>query len=198
MKFTIAAAVVGTAVAHERKCPFHEFWHRKERNCPLRDDSKIMDNHKFVRQAKRTIWNNVIRGWYGDHRSDLLDEKCMGDWMQPKQEMVHDVMMKFHKKGIWEVSHQEIKDATSNMWDMFLDNIDYCDGYRFIYNNYEWCMNNMETCKFHQGIATRIIEHGFELIGNALQISHTWNTDSTCYDDKQMLNKIGLISEGIT
>lgn len=112
--------------------------------------------------------------------------------------MVHDFMMKFHNEGVWNVSHQEIKDATSNMWDMLLDNIEYCDGYRFIYNNYEWCMDNMETCKFHQGIATRIIEHGFELIGNALQISHTWGTDSTCYEDSQMLNKIGLISEGIT
>jgi flavodoxin len=197
MKFTLIAAAAGTVAAHHGQCPFHKFWHRRENNCPDRDNSKLMETHEFLRNAKKTMWENVIRGSYHDARDNVVDDMCMGAWMAPKSKQIHDTVHGLFHGGLWTVGHQEIKDASSALWDIILDNITHCDVYRFIYGQYDWCMKNIETCTHHHGIADRIIDHGFEVIGNAMKVHHEWKTNGDCFTDEQMLNKIGLMTEGV-
>lgn len=157
----------------------------------------MMDDFTFVRKAHRVAINSAIKGWYHDSNDYMVNEKCFGDWMDVEFKKLSTVGHKLAKGDIWGVHHKELKDATNSIWDMIFNNIDNCDIFRFVYNNYTWCYDNIETCTYHTGVAQRVIDHGFEIAGNAFQLFHMINEDDQCDTDEQTLGKIGLVVEKV-
>lgn len=198
MKFALTAAVLGTTAAHGH-CPFHHFWQRTTRDCPNRDQTRMMDNHSFIKKFKYTVLNSLVKGIYHDQREAILDDKCFGNWMDVKYKAIGNVFHKIHhtEGGIWGLERQDIKDSSNAAWDLFLDNIDHCGAYKFIYNYYSWCFDNMDTCWYNSGIANRVLDNGFTLMSDTYRVFHAYNHNGDCDSDEQTLAKVGLISETI-
>jgi hypothetical protein len=151
-----------------------------------------MELHAFIRKAFHTVLNNGVKGFYHDPRTELLDEKCFGSWVDGKWEANKETMKKIFHGDIWGVSHNDLKELTNNFWDILLDNVDDCDLYRMAYNKYSWCMNDIETCVYHKDIAERIIENGFKLAMNGWEIYKLFTYNDYCETDEHLLGRIGL------
>lgn len=123
-----------------------------------------MDNFTFGRRAVRTSLNSFIKGWYHDNRESLVEEQCFGNWMDESYKNMYTTGSKLMHGDIWGVHHSELKQATDDLWDMFFRNLDHCGVYRFLFNNYDWCMNNIEECRWHDGLVQRIEDNVFDII----------------------------------
>jgi hypothetical protein len=191
MKFALAAATLGAVSS----CPIRDFYMRHYA-CGI-NSSQNMEFHTFTRKAVRTVLNSAVKGFYHDPRADLLDEKCMGPWVDTKLEQSKDTLGKIWHGDIWGVSHNDLKALTGNFWDILLDNIDDCSIYRMIYNKYEWCMNDIETCVYHKDIGERIIDNGVHLAMNGWEIYKIFSYYDKCETDEFLLGRIGNATEKI-
>ena len=203
MKFT-TAALVGAAYAHE--CPvkawFHHqkemrFHHFTKEECPNIDESQSLDHHTFMQDIHRTMVNSLYKGIFHDARSEMVTDKCFGSWMSEKVDKLHEYGHKLHAQGIWGLTHDEIKDGSNIIWDLALDNIDDCEIYRFIYTKYSWCMDNIEMCVYHTGLANRLLDNGFLIATQAWSAWHNFNHQDKCETDVQMIGRVGRVVEEV-
>jgi hypothetical protein len=186
-------------------CPFKawfektkekHFHHYTKQECPNIDENEMMDHRTFMRNTHRVAINSFYQGYFQDSRQ-MVPDTCFGEWMDAKVDNLHAFGQKIREVGIWGMSNDEIRESTNNLLDIFLDNAEHCQFHRFIQTNYEWCMDNIETCAYHNGWASRIVEHGFQLAGNTWNVWNSWNHEAKCETDVQTVARIGKMTEGI-
>lgn len=70
------------------------------------------------------------------------------------------------------------------MWDMAFDNIEYCGFYRLAYNEYFWCINNIELCQNpDKNMAKRLLEDGDVLLEDLKAFVKFLTIDDSCFTD---------------
>lgn len=194
MKFTLALAAVGAVEA----CHFSNFFHgHSHAKCPHKEETHKMPKYTLARQIHRTAFTSIIKGWFHDSRTNVLDDKCFGDWMEPAHKTMHDVAHKVMTGDIWNLTEQEFRDSSDGLWDHLFRNFEYCGIYRFAYDNYSWCMDNIETCAYHTGIADRVMDNSIGLAMNTFDIVRTYNQIHHCDSEEKMLSDVGLIVEKV-
>jgi len=144
----------------------------------------------FFRKAGYAVHNSWVKGTTNDPRTHPIDEKCFGDWMDPMWAHNWDVVNRLGHGDIWGVHHEDLKQLTSNIWDMIFDNVKYCDVYRLIYDRYSWCLDNIETCKFQKGMVKNVYDNVFPLAGDAMNLWNIVMTDDGCYSDEKLIGEI--------
>lgn len=162
------------------------------------DESQILTHHAFIQDIHRSVVNSFYKGWFHDARPQLVTDKCFGTWMTEKVDKLNEYGHKIHTQGIWGLSHAEIKDGSDLIWDLALDNIDDCEIYRFIYTEYNWCMDNIEKCVYHTGMIDRVIDNGFFMASQAWGAWHTFNHQDKCETQIQTIDRVGKIVETVS
>jgi hypothetical protein len=195
MKLSIATiALLGSASAcGDRHAHHMKKWLGiipKHETCPNRDTSTDMDNFEFHRVMHREVHNEFIRGWYKDGRKDVTGDKCWGAWMDADKDHFNALFDKAHKGLIWDISHQEIKNAVDEMMDFFFVNLDECAYYHMIYDTYNWCMENPMICMKKKGIMDRIVDNAIPLAGQAINAWTVFTADSMCYSDEEIISEV--------
>jgi hypothetical protein len=76
------------------------------------------------------------------------------------------------------------------MMDFFFVQLDECGYYHMIYDSYNWCMTNPMVCMKKQGIMDRIVNNGFQIIGDGITAWNMFTDDSMCYTDEQLIDEI--------
>ena len=171
MKFTTIVAVTAVSAKHHhhdkswmaQRTFFDDLIETSK--CHYAHPEENMIDSVFFRKSAYAIHNSWVKGTTSDPKAHVIDEKCFGDWMDPMWAHNWDVASRLMQGDIWGVHHEDLKNFTNNMWDMIFENIKYCDVYRLMYEHYNWCMDNIETCKFHQGIWTNMSDNVFPLAG---------------------------------
>ena len=132
--------------------------------------------------------NSFVKGWYHDSHRHPVDSKCWGDWMTTQHAQNVDLYHRLFELGdIWGVSHQEIKQAVSNLWDSFFTNIDSCGDYKIVYDYYQWCGDNLGKCMYMDGIDDRIIKNALPLLSDLTAMVNELSIDEDCASDKESL-----------
>lgn len=194
MKFTLAVAAIGTASAHGH-CPFKAFFESMKPNCPNRDESKMLYHGAYHMKASHTFVNSLVKGWYHDSRTEVLGEQCYGDWMHEAAKPIHSLFHKMHGGDIFNLSIEDAEGASDALWGMIFRNVQECGDYKRIHNYYSWCMDNIEVCKFHQGVADRIIDNQWEILADLFQVVHNAFKMNKCDNTEEHLAHVGLITQ---
>lgn len=210
MKYT-SVILIGSASANlmvekiHHQCPVEAWFehmdekhvlHAKKEVCPKFDDNEMMTHREFMKSTHKTVINSLYKGWFHDARSEMIPDTCFGNWMDTKVDKLHGYFKQLKAGGIWGLSHDEIKEATNTVWDLFLDNADNCEFYRFFYTGYSWCYDNIETCIFHQGMLNNVLDNGFEMAGSAWKLFRAITHEHQCETDVQTVGRIGQVTEG--
>lgn len=198
MKFTTLAMLGAVNASNKRveqvkvMCGFSDMMKNFEETCPVQDETQNYTHREFIRKAHYSVWNSFIAGFYHEHHDNVVSEECFGEWMEPMMTRAHNIHHKLHKGDIWGISHAEIKDTANDFIDGFFRNLDSCGAYRFIYNNHEWCINNMEAClsRGEYNMLDRVNAHAFEYMGNGMTLFNAITADDTCYTDQQILDEM--------
>ena len=153
------------------------------------DKSENLKDWDLVRKAGYTIHSSIVKGAY-HKQGHVIDDKCFGNWMEEKRPLIDSTWMKLRHGDIWGVSHDDIKESVSALWDDLFLNMDTCESYHIYYNKYNWCMNNIGDCYYGDALLENIFTHGFDIIG---PITNLWNMameDDTCETDTRTLQKL--------
>lgn len=163
--------------------------------CHMKAEDKMKDVD-MIRGIFKTILESGIKGWYNESHPKL-DEKCFGPWMTDRIQQMSDTYDKVNKKGFWTVERSEFYQVTNSMWDMFFDNVEHCGLYNLAYNQYTWCLNNIETCNMNDDIILRLFEHAPIVIKDSVRLMNVMNANDLCFSDADQLKEIGEILESI-
>lgn len=118
--------------------------------------------------------------------------------MDPKFAQMGDVTYRLFKKGeIWTVHHEDLKNVTNNGWDLIFENIKYCDIYRLIYSKYDWCMNNVSECVYHEHIIENLWGNSIPIMYKAKELFDIIMTNDDCYEDEKILAEISQFFEDL-
>lgn len=204
MKFALAAILVADVSARhfmhhpgrhhygEHTCPFAimKYGRYEEKPvCPNLEGYEHMAHHTFYRKNARSAINAFLQGWFHDNREEMLPEECLGDWMEEKQEAIHEIHHKFFKEGeIWTTSYDDIRTMVNDQMDILFKNNETCKPFRLIYNKYEWCMDNIETCAhLHHDMLPRLMTHGFQIYDLVTKLFYDKNVNDECFSDEMAI-----------
>ena len=152
----------------------------------------------MVREAHKMLFSSVVKGWFHDSRTNVIDDMCWGDWMETKPHYMTEVAHKVRKGDIWNLTEQDFRNASDSLWENIFKNFEYCGIYRFAYDNYSWCMDNIETCVYHTGMADRVMDNAIGLAMNAFEVVSTVRQmDHHCDPEEKILSDIGLVIEKV-
>jgi hypothetical protein len=201
MKYT-AVALVGAAAANIHEPRIHnirEHFHKKchvinalfgeVETCPALAKGEKMNDATFIRKAIYATHNAAVKGWFADDRDFPVDQKCFGDWMEPMFQKFHDIHSAWKTDGIWGIDAAQIKSAFDDLIDAKFTNMEACGIYTIMWENYDWCINNVEQCIFQHGAIERVTEKGLEFIGDLFQLHNIKKQDPTCFTDEQLLER---------
>lgn len=80
---------------------------------------------------------------------------------------------------------------------MAYDNIEYCGFYRMAYNQYTWCMNDIEACNFEGDFGGRVFRQIPVILQDMSRFWKLFSYDDTCSSDKQQFKEIALLIESM-
>lgn len=200
MKFAVLALVGATAATKDRRVHrFRQSVHKKfhclntlfgeVETCPAFDPTESMKDTTFFRKAGYAIHNAAIKGWFADNRDFPVDQKCMGDWMEPMFQKFHDIHSAWQTDGIWGVDVAQIKSAFDDLIDAHFINVEACGMKTIMWENYNWCYNNLDQCIFQHGMIDRLTENGLEFMGDAFQLFNIKKQDPTCLSDQDLIDR---------
>merc|ERR550514_577657 len=108
------------------------------------NQSDMYSDFDFLRHSAQTLHNSFVKGIYHDSHHYPVDSKCWGDWMDAQHTQNVALFNKLFVQGdVWGVSHEELKQASDNIWESFFTNIDSCGEYKIVYDYYMWCSDNI-------------------------------------------------------
>lgn len=152
--------------------------HDKHHNCPVSYNKETDPQGEFDymwtfhRKCTQTGWNAFVKGWYHTSQQMPVDKQCMGDWMDTGKDKMMETVHKLKHGDIWGVSHNDVKEATNDMFDTVFRNLDTCGYYKVYYDNYSYCYNNIGECVFRDGMFDKFINNSFKMAGEAMNL---WN-----------------------
>lgn len=94
-----------------------------EAQCDIKEED-IMEVSEFMRVTYYTIWNNMVKGFYGLDDKHPIDQQCMGDWMQDDIDYLMDIYTEEAYYGLTTVSYERSLEAAMKSVDLVY-NSDY-------------------------------------------------------------------------
>ena len=179
MKYSLLIA--GASACHMNRMHMRHEW------CPALGQEDVYTTHVFMRKAASTYLEASFAATF-ENSVNPNDERCMGEWMDGVVQKNIDTMHRLFHGDIWGVSHEDLKEITNSSWDMVFDNIEYCQAYKYMYWGYNWCNDNIEVCKLHQGVAGNVVENAIPIAGEIFKLWNIMWSDWTCMTDDEILN----------
>ena len=164
MKFACLIGAIGCAAA---------------RNC----QPERLSDYEFTRQMLNRAFNGFIKGYYNDPRQAPVSEMCMGAWMDPKVEQINKFADSLMNDGFMAISKEALYQTSNNMIDLVMDNYEHCGLYRMAYNEYTWCLNDIDGCNVDSKILGRVIENSAALIKDLIVAFKFVMADDSCSSD---------------
>ena len=67
--------------------PFFEEW-----DYSFGLDSLSLEDLEFSNDIMRSTWNGFLRGFYRSYQNDMVDERCLGEWIFENITEVEDLL----------------------------------------------------------------------------------------------------------
>ena len=120
----------------------------------------------------------------------MLPEECLNvDMNDSRADNMMTVVTALKGGDIFGVSHNQVRDAVVDSLDMTFSMIEECQLYRPLFDYYQFCMTDPETCFQMEGFFGRVAHDSFKLGTDAFDMYNLATTDDYCFTDMQIIEE---------
>jgi len=160
-----------------------------------------MEVSEFMRVTYYTIWNNMVKGFYGLDDKHPIDQQCMGDWMQDDIDYLMDIYTEEAYYGLTTVSYERSLEAAMKSVDLVY-NSDYQCQYETImfdiiytaFDQYDYNVAEFIT-QITENYAANMLPLAFKMF-DLYQL--TINDMDKCFTDAEYIEEVGYKVEDVS
>lgn len=186
--------LVLAALGSVEACPFQDYYNEMRKKCPESDAPKlneIQQNRLFFKNT----YQGFVTGLYSEN-SEVVPDECFGAWVESPIHKIKDLHKKAHD-DFWSIGIDEVKDAGSELIDVFYQNAEVCHFKRVQDDLKGWCIENPGECIFQENLEARVFDNMFDIMGKLFDIYKLSNTDDTCYSDLEYMAELHRFSNDL-
>lgn len=161
-----------------------------------KEDKEVstLNDYDFMKKFYYTLWNSAIKGWYHSNDSNIIDNECMGDWMDEGMDnlnkMITDDSTSFPKPD-------DMKKTFNFGVDLVYKNSEKCNVYKVASDSMTWCSDNVGACMYGEGFMKRLEENSIPLVSKVIELFKMMMNDNNVEKNDDAIDKMGLFTEDI-
>lgn len=150
-----------------------------------------MSDAVFFRRTFYNLYNGFVRGFYHEHRANVIPAECLGDWVSTDLNNLIGVFDMIADDRILEIPYADAIEASKDVVDLIYKNADYCQVKAVLTDLDSLC--NMDFCLDDLDVWENIKNNAMGIFGKVEAIIEFFLTFESLDDEDTlaMIDKMG-------